>query len=1717
MTAPSISSSRIPCILAALVAIPAKKTARRAGLFFAAWLLLASLANAQTNYVDVIVNNSLYSGGQIGSSLNQYMSDITAQGYTPRLVTTPFANPAALRTALANDYSTYHIKGAVMVGDMPIQYYNQTGPHGTDPPTPCDLYYEDLNGTWSDADGDGVLDTRSGNVAPEIFVSHIVTSNLTDLQPGRTEAGMINNYFAKDHAYRLGQIRLPQNGLYYRDDWWPGYMQDVALDVPGYSKSVAGHVDVVCDPATTVAADCKARIAQATSPGYESVFLGAHGCPTSVAFMNNGQWADGRVFTSDLSGLNPQSLFYTFMSCQLGNYSSPDTFASEAVFGTGLGLVSVANAGSDTWHDMTSYNTSIGQGATFGQSWNTWGQNGFLSDYYTASLTMFGDPLLRSQAYTAASYATWNGGTASWTNQGTNWTAAGSAFTWNNLGIGATFNAPAPTGPISISGKVYAYGVITNADGYSFSGSSSDVLETLGGGITANGNTTINCPILIGDNQSWTVAAGKTLTVSNVLHLTYNDLTINGAGTTIISGTIDYGDVLGIVGDGRVGNLIQAGSGPVYLTGMTNFSGNIAAQAGAGILYIAPPGGGAVTWDGAFFGGGTISFNCSALTLRGASNFTGTLLWQQPTSLTFAPAVGVTSTYGCVLNNNGSVVQNGPGTTILSGNNSYSGTTTISNGALEANTGKGIPTGSFLSLDGGVLQSDGSSTVTFTRSLGTSGNMFQMTANGGGFSAGNAPMVVNISGNSTPTTLTWGAAPGDVGGKLVGTLKFGSTSAAATTTFQNPIALGSTNRTIQVDDNPNTIADVAVIAGSISGAAGIIKTGAGVLKLSGANSYGGTTSINAGVLLAGVGGTTGIPSASFINLNGGILQVSDVATFTRSLGTSGATFQWGLNGGGFSAATSPLTVNVGGQATPTTLVWGSVSADVGTKIVGPLLLNTASSGNSLTFQNGIDLAGGANSVVVGGNTVYLNGAIVDSVGGGSLTKTGPGVLCIGGSSPNTYTGPTTLSGGDVYLNKSVLSGYAIPGDLYLGGNTQMWVNLQSDNQIAPTSKWTFVDTGAYLEVKLLGHNVTVAGLSDTTGQGVVENTWNESGYGALTLTVNTAAGSFSYNGWLRDTCTGSCGKLSLAKTGAGTQTFIGSNIFYTGTTTISGGTLVLQDVSNFASSAIVNNATLEIDAVSSCFTLRSPISGSGSLNINGSNLLTIGGSNSYTGATTISAGTVTLASTTGYAIPGDLVLTGSTQVFVALQGDNQIAPTSRWTWNGTGAYREVKLLGHNVTVAGLSDATGQGVVENTWGESGYDAVTLTINAAAGSFSYNGWLRDTCTGSCGALSLVKTGAGTQTLTGSYVGQYTGGLIVNAGLLNYSGGTTPTCGFIVNGGTLSLGTSTSRSITSLQMTGGSLSGGTLTATSTAYDLEAGTISVLLGGTVGFNKSTPGTVTFTKAPPNGPYSISNGMLVLGTLSKTMSGGSLTMTGGTLSGSGTLTAATGYNYNIQAGTIGMILGGSGRQGSVKLNKTGSAVAILSGANTYAGLTTVAGGALELGPAAQNCIFNLGGADIQSGAIIFDYAGGADPIATIQSMLKASRDGGRWELEQFRDSTALATGLTLGCFDNTATGQVKVMATYPGDFNLDGVVDNQDRAIWFANAMTGATWQQGDANYDGVVDGRDRDLLFASLGLPQLAVPSPAAASVPEPGTLALLAAGLLSLLAFAWRKRRA
>ena len=98
---------------------------------------------------------------------------------------------------------------------------------------------------------------------------------------------------------------------------------------------------------------------------------------------------------------------------------------------------------------------------------------------------------------------------------------------------------------------------------------------------------------------------------------------------------------------------------------------------------------------------------------------------------------------------------------------------------------------------------------------------------------------------------------------------------------------------------------------------------------------------------------------------------------------------------------------------------------------------------------------------------------------------------------------------------------------------------------------------------------------------------------------------------------------------------------------------------------------------------------------------------------------------------------------------------------------------------------------------------------------------------------------------------------------------------------------------------------------------------------------------------------------------------------------------------------------------------------------------------------------------------------------------------------------------DATAT----ITTVLRGDANLDGAVNGADLNIVLSNYnRTGVTWAQGDFNGDGSVNGADLNIVLSNYNQ-SLSVQSGAA--VPEPAALMLLATGLLSLLAFAWRTK--
>jgi hypothetical protein len=105
---------------------------------------------------------------------------------------------------------------------------------------------------------------------------------------------------------------------------------------------------------------------------------------------------------------------------------------------------------------------------------------------------------------------------------------------------------------------------------------------------------------------------------------------------------------------------------------------------------------------------------------------------------------------------------------------------------------------------------------------------------------------------------------------------------------------------------------------------------------------------------------------------------------------------------------------------------------------------------------------------------------------------------------------------------------------------------------------------------------------------------------------------------------------------------------------------------------------------------------------------------------------------------------------------------------------------------------------------------------------------------------------------------------------------------------------------------------------------------------------------------------------------------------------------------------------------------------------------------------------------------------------------------------------------DAAGNSKAFLLSAFPGDANLDGTVDITDLNRLLTNFdKTGMAWSQGDFDGNGTVDVADLNKVLTNFDK-TVGAPGPGVQAVPEPGTLAALAAGLLGLLAGVRRRQQ-
>ncbi len=444
--------------------------------------------------------------------------------------------------------------------------------------------------------------------------------------------------------------------------------------------------------------------------------------------------------------------------------------------------------------------------------------------------------------------------------------------------------------------------------------------------------------------------------------------------------------------------------------------------------------------------------------LRGGSS---AATWSGPVTLASDSAIGASTApltvSGIISGVSRRLIKADSGVVLLTGTNTYSGPTEVQGGVLRTTDGAGLPTSSNLVLSGGVLESSGA--TTFTRNMGTTAGKVQWTGSSG-FSAYGGKMIVAIGGTTSPTALTWASGNFVPSGSA---LVFGSPTADSETEFRNAINFGGATRTITVNDNPATTGDFATLTGALTNG-GLLKSGNGLLVLTGGNTYSGGTTIAGGTLRANDGTT--LPAAGNLVLAGGVLEASSALTLTRGLGAGSGQVQW-TAGGGFSAKGGKFTVAIGGTASPTALTWGSGGF---VPSGSALIFGSPTADRETEFRNAINLGGDVRTVTVidnpaaPGDLASLSGVLSN----GSLFKSGSGVLLLKVSP--TYTGATTIAEGILRLMPSItlastvievdagatydvsaVSGYSLAAGRVLKGEGTVLGNITVRGTMAPGS------------------------------------------------------------------------------------------------------------------------------------------------------------------------------------------------------------------------------------------------------------------------------------------------------------------------------------------------------------------------------------------------------------------------------------------------------------------------------------------------------------------------------------------------------------------------------------------------------------------------------------------------------------------------------------------
>jgi len=684
-------------------------------------------------------------------------------------------------------------------------------------------------------------------------------------------------------------------------------------------------------------------------------------------------------------------------------------------------------------------------------------------------------------------------------------------------------------------------------------------------------------------------------------------------------------------------------------------------------------------------------------------------------------------------------------------------------------------------------------------------------------------------------------------------------------------------------------------ANTLSGVGTLNKEGAGALVLSKNNTFTGLTTIVAGSIDIGAGGTEGALPGD-IN-NGALLRFNRSNNLTHDKVISG------------SGAVTKL-----GDGT-LTLLGANTYEGLTTVSAGKLEIgNGASSGlgSTAAVVSDIKLDGATTELIYNNAGTKVVPGIIS--GTGKVTKRGSGTLQL--TANNSYDGVTTIESGRIDLASGSGLGSAVGHTIVNAG-----ASLLLRDGFYTAENITLIGTGdasvgALRNISNTNHltgTLTLSGDTTLASGGGILDIHNVSGAGAKLTILSTVASNSAATAPLQLTKTVNLGSGRLEKTGEGSATLSGIANF-TGGLYVLNGTLYAQSLTSFGqgtvvevgATGVVNSPKLVIDnntsfggvvrlhegeiagpgtLTANTYDLRkgtvsASLLGAGGLVKSSNDLVLLSGTNGYQGLTSVTGGVLAIANSQAL---GDLAA-----------GTDVAAGGSLVLRKPSGSYG--LTINEEITIAGAGNL---GALRN---DTGVNTITsqLKLSGDATIYADGG-------GSKRSLQLAAVGDGSahaltvEAVSGAYV-FFTGGYDLGGGRLVKKGA-----------GILELSSA------------GSIDG---SAQGDGVAIE------ILGGRV--------VARHAQALGNGVVKVGNATLA-GTLDIVVSTnlpGVLRLDRGTVSGVDLIA----QSYDLRSGTVTASLGTPSLPSPVALSKTSTGTVLLSGFNSYTGITEITGGVLQVG-----------------------------------------------------------------------------------------------------------------------------------------------------------------------------